>query len=67
MIRDNAARYVARLIRESAAPEIVSDVLVDMAATIIKNAVATDETRAECEALEAEIKTIQARPLIGGK
>lgn len=49
MIRPPAAIEVARTILESAAPDIVTDTMVELAASLIQNAVATDEILASRE------------------
>lgn len=62
MIRPDAARTVARNILEAAAPANVTDQLVDLAATLIKIAVETDEIAATNETLRQQLEDL-SRPV----
>lgn len=55
MIRAPAARDTARKILESVAPATTTDTLIELAASLIMNAVETDETAVRIEALRAAV------------
>jgi hypothetical protein len=60
MIRDAAALDLARRILESAAPDVVTDTLVQLTATLIQLAVETDEINATNEGLAKQLKVVQS-------